>query len=267
MPEEKPELIVPPYVPAGYVFKHTHTNDDVYEHLYVNEQNDAEYFAYIMRERKPEYPVPDIPIDLAVGLDGSLNKVTDDHIFLTWEDEGMFHIVERKGSMEENEFYRIAEAILKAKGHVPTLSSLTLDSEPVVVFGEKEALEMLQRYNSLWKSVYQDADNQPDGKFSNLKTKEDFYQLFLDFMSYEFVEATFKFRLGEKEDGIYIIPMDPVRSYWPGTPYNLGKISDDEYQLTQIQETQANGRETLVVTYKNVEGVWKIDSIVVEPTY
>ncbi|WP_226086156.1 DUF4367 domain-containing protein [Mesobacillus sp. S13] len=259
--DDKPELIVPPYVPDGYAFKHTHTDGDVYEHMYMNEQNEAEYFAYIMREEKPDYPVPDIAVDLADGLVGKINKISDEHLFLTWQDEGMYQIVERKGSLTVGEFNKIADAILKAKGYEPTFDLLRLNMEPVVAFDEKTAVEMLTRYDYIWKSVYQEADTRPGGKFPDLKTKEEFYQLFLDFISYELVEKTFKFRLGEKEDGIYIIPIDPVPSFWPETKYNLAHISEDEYQLTQIQETKNKAPETLVVTYKKTEGIWKIESI------
>ncbi|WLR55374.1 hypothetical protein LC048_24445 [Mesobacillus subterraneus] len=264
--EEKPELIVPPYVPEGYVFKHTHTNDDVYEHLYVNEQNEVDYFAYVMRKEKPGYPVPGSPVKLAADLDGVINKVTEDHIFLTWQDEGMYQIVERKGSMEESEFYRIAEAILKAKGFEANLDSLPKveETEPEVSFGEKEALSLLQRYNSVRKTAFQDALDELDFKFRTYKTKEEFYQLFVDFMSYEYVEATFSFRLDERDDGLYVIPMDSVRTFWSENPFNLGKISDHEYQLTQVQEGDMNGRETLIVTFKNQDGIWKIESIQTE---
>ncbi|MGV2939563.1 DUF4367 domain-containing protein [Mesobacillus sp. LC4] len=262
--DEKPELIVPPYVPDGYAFKHTHTNEDVYEHMYMKEQNEAEYFAYIMREEKPEYPVPDITVELADGLVGKINKISEEHLFLTWQDEGMYQIVERKGSLTVGEFNKIAEAIIKAKGYEPTFDLLRLKMEPVVALDEKAAVEMLARYDYIWKSVYQEADTRPGGKFPDLKTKEEFYQLFLDFMSYELVEKTFKFRLGEKADGIYIIPIDPVPSFWPGTEYNLAHISEDEYQLTQIQATKNKAPETLVVTYKKAEGVWKVESITIK---
>lgn len=260
---EKPELIVPPYVPPGYVFKHTHTNDVVYEHLYVNEENEAEYFAYIMREEKPDYPVPGTPVKLAEGLDGSLNKVSEEHIFLTWQDEGMYQIVERKGSLEESEFYRIAEAILKAQGHEANLDFMVKveEPEPEVPFGEKEAVGLLERYNSLRETAYQGALDDPNLKFRTYKTKEEFYQVFVEFMSYELVKDTYNYRLDEKDDGLYINPTDLPNLFWPDNPYSTKKISDDEYQLTQIQEGDMNGRQILTFTFKNYDGIWKIDSI------
>lgn len=264
--EEKPELILPPYVPPGYVFKHTHTNEDVYEHLYVNEQNEADYFAYVMRKEKPSFPVPGTPVKLAEGLDGVINKVSEEQIFLMWQDEGMYQIVERKGSMEESEFYRIAEAILRAKGYEANLDITAKVEEPEleVPFGEKEAVGLLKRYDSVKQTAYQDALNDPDMKFQAYKTKEEFYQLFVDFMSDELVESLYNHRLSEKDDGLYISYVDLQYVFWPDASYSIKKISGDEYKLTQIQEGDMDGRQLLTFTFKNYDVSWKIESIKVE---
>jgi hypothetical protein len=259
--EEKPNLIVPPYVPEGYVLKHTEVNDDVYEHLYVNEENEADYFAYIIRKEKPDYPFSGTPVKMADGLDGNFHKISEEHIFLTWQDEGMYQIVERKGSLAESEFYRIAEAILKAKGYEPTLDSMVKveEPEPEVDFSEIEAVGLLEKYDSVREAAYQDA---PDNyKFRSYKTKEEFYRLFVEFMSYGFVKNTFNDRLDEKADGLYIVPMDSVNKFRPANPYSMKKISDAEYQITQIQEGDMDGRQLLTFKFKNFEGIWKIDSI------
>lgn len=269
--EEKPNLIVPPYVPDGYVLKHTQLNDNVYEHLYVNEENEADYFAYIMRKVKPDYPVSGTPVKMADGLDGNFHEISEEHIFLTWQDEGMYHIVERKGSLAESEIYRIAEAILKGKGYEPTLDSMVNVEEtepesvhePEEAFGEREAVGLLERYNSVREAAYQDA---PDNyKFRSYKTKEEFYRLFVEFMSYEFVKTTFNYRLDEKDDGLYIVPMDSVNKFRPANPYSMKKISDSEYQITQIQEGDMDGRKLLTFTFKNFDGIWKIASIQTKP--
>ena len=144
----------------------------------------------------------------------------------------------------------------------------SLTSEPVQIqgFDEKKALELLERYDSVIEAAYEDASNEPPLKFRTYKTKEEFYQLFLEFMSYEFVESNFSFRLEQKDDGLYVIPMDGVQTYWPDHPYDFKKITENEYHLTQFQESELFGRDTLTVIYKNSNGKWKIDDIVAEPT-
>ncbi|MBT2644639.1 hypothetical protein J7I80_20695 [Bacillus sp. ISL-41] len=42
---------------------------------------------------------------------------------------------------------------------------------------------MLNKYNSVREAAFKDALDQPNFKFRTYKTKEKFYQLFLDFMS------------------------------------------------------------------------------------
>ncbi|MBS8265621.1 DUF4367 domain-containing protein [Mesobacillus boroniphilus] len=262
--EEKPELIVPPYVPDGYVFKHTHTNEDLYEHLYIYGQNEGDYFAYIMRENKPDFPVPDTPIELAQGLNGHINKVSEEHIFLTWQDEGMYQIVERKGSMPESEFYKIAEAILKAKGHEPLLDELIREEEVVISFEEQQAVELLVKYNTLRKEVSEDATGEPGNKFVSYNSKEQLYQLFDSFMTRQAVEDYVEIRVYEENGGLYMDGMEDVRNFWSDKPYEFTKVSDSEYKLVQVQEGDMNGREIFFATFKNFSGVWKINTITTE---
>ena len=214
-----------------------------------------------MRENKPDFPVPDTPIELAEGLNGHINKVSDEHIFLTWQDEGMYQIVERKGSLAESEFYKIAEAILKAKGHEPMLDELTREEEVVITFEEQQAVELLVKYNTVRDEASADATGEPGNKFVSYNSKEELYQLFDPFLTRQAVEDYVEIRVYEENGSLYMHGMDDVRSYWNDKPYEFMKVSDGEYKLVQIQEGDMNGRELFVAIFKNYAGVWKIDSI------
>jgi hypothetical protein len=152
-------------------------------------------------------------------------------------------------------------AVFKVIDGTWKIASLSTEQIDVAGFDEKQAVELLERYNSVRDAAFQDALDQPEYKFRTYKTKEEFYQLFLGFMSRGHVEGHFSIRLDEQKDGMYMIPMDEVRTFWPKNPYKLGKISEHEYQLTQVQESDMHGREVLIVTFKNHSGTRKIDSI------
>lgn len=126
---------------------------------------------------------------------------------------------------------------------------------------EQEAVDLLNKYNTVRETAFEDALDQPNFKFQTYKTKEEFYGLFLDFMSREEIEPTFSIRLEEKNGSLFLVPMDSVRTFWPENPYVFEKAADGEYVLTQIQEGDMNGREKLTVTFKNMDGTWKITSI------
>ncbi|MBT2639888.1 hypothetical protein [Bacillus sp. ISL-39] len=126
---------------------------------------------------------------------------------------------------------------------------------------EQEAVDLLNKYNSVREAAFKDALDQPNFEFRTYKTKEEFYQLFLDFMSKDEVEPTFSIRLEEKNGSLFLVPMDSVRTFWPESPYVFEKAADGGFVLTQIQEGDMNGREKLTVTFKQVEGKWKITSI------
>jgi hypothetical protein len=136
------------------------------------------------------------------------------------------------------------------------------EASPASSFTEDKAIGLLERYNNTRESVYMDVDWQNREKFRTYKTKEDFYSLFLLFMSREYVESNYSFRIEEKEDGLYVVPMDSPRTYWAGTPYEFVKVNDNEYQVIQQQESDLYGKETFTATFKHQDGTWKIDSIV-----
>ncbi len=157
--------------------------------------------------------------------------------------------------------FRPYEHITRAQFSVFLSRSLQSERQSAPELEEQEAVDLLNRYNTVREAAYDDALDQPNYKFQTYKTKEEFYQLFLDFMSRDVVEQSFSIRLREENGSLYLVAMDSVRTFKPEIPHNFEKITDRLYVLTQIQESDMYGREKLIFTYKNMDGTWKIGSI------
>lgn len=270
--KEKPTLVNPSYIPEGYVFKHTRTNENTYEHFYVKENNEEEYFSYRMQEENPETPVKlEAEIEVAEGITGELYLISDEHQFLTWQDEGFYQTVEQFGEMSDLDFYKIVESILKAKGHTVLLDQYISELEEAqkveeeakarMAFDENKAVALLEKYKTTMDEAFADSHNNNDFKFKTYNTKEDFYALFTDFVSNELVISTFSFRIDEKADGLYNLPMDGPPIFWSENPYLLEKISDTEYTLTQFQDGDLNGKQNLIFVFKYNTDKWIIEDI------
>lgn len=275
---EKPTLVTPAYIPDGYVFKHTLTNENLYEHVYVKETNEDEYFTYGMQKEKPEVSgMLETELELAEGLAGQVFSIAGNHQALIWKDEGFYQIVEQVGDMGEIDFYKIVSSILEAKGHAVLLDQHIRELEEAkkaeeeakkaeeeekarMAFDEGKAVAILEQYKATMDAAFADSDND-QFKFKSYKTKEEFYALFTDFMAREKVESTFSFRVEERADGLYNQPTEGAHYLWPDTPYDFEKVSDTEYKLIQYQEGDLNGKQNVIFLFKYAEGKWIIQDI------
>ncbi|MCM3664704.1 DUF4367 domain-containing protein [Mesobacillus subterraneus] len=263
----KPELVPLDYLPEGYVFKHKHINEDLYENIYEKEGNAIDSFSYGIQLTKPEIDgVLEKDIKFTVELSGQLFKISDNQLLLLWKDEGVYQFVQKTGSLPESEFYKVVDSILKEQGFTTVLGPYISELEALeqqqaaideqLAFNEEKAIALLERFNNTINSAFNDATE--DEKFNTYKTKEEFYSLFTDFVAREFVESTFSFRVDEKEDGLYVVPTEYPPHYIPEFPFQLIRISETEYTLTQYQETDLYGQLTLTITFKNHSGTWMI---------
>jgi hypothetical protein len=270
--KEKPTLVTPSYIPEGYIFKHTHTDEDLYEHIYVKENDEDESFSYRMQKNKPEANGnPENEIVLAEGLTGQLFKISSEQQVLVWQDEGFYQSVEQQGDMNDIDFYKIAESILEAKGHTVLLDQYINDLEEAqkaeeeekarLAFDEAKAVALLEKYTATMNEAFADSHDSNDFKFKTYNTKEEFYALFTSFMSRDHVESTFSFRIKETADGLYNLPMDGATIFWPETPYTFEKISDTEYKLTQFQDSELNGKQNITFLFKYQTDKWIIQDI------
>jgi len=270
--KEQPTLVNPSYIPEGYVFKNTSTNENMYEHFYVKETNENEYFTYGMQEGKPEINGElEKEIELADYLTGQVYQITEEHQVLMWQDEGFYQSVEQFGDMNDIDFYKIAASILEAKGHTVLLNQYISELEEAqkseeeakarMAFDEDMAVALLEKYKTVMDEAFADSHNSNDFKFKTYNTKEEFYALFTDFMSKEQVESTFSFRVKEKADGLYNLPMDGPPIFWPENPYLFEKISDTEYKLTQFQDSDLDGKQNIIFLFKYEADKWIIQDI------
>ncbi|SEQ90573.1 hypothetical protein SAMN05216232_3650 [Virgibacillus subterraneus] len=134
------------------------------------------------------------------------------------------------------------------------LSGPSEDSEVQTVEPEKPPLEDLDnQYESM---VVQEYNEQLE--VVNYDTKQELTDAFTEIMSQDLAiqsaDQFFRVNNGElfvsESGGPALIDFD--------TEYNLTKISDKEYELTQTQESEFTGNIRLTVTYQYQEGDWII---------
>lgn len=260
--EEKPAISL--YVPEGYEFKHIKTNDDVYEQLYVNKDTD-DSFSYRMQNKEQTYPEgTKNSIRLSQNLQGTMIR-GQDLTALTWEHDGYFHILEQKGSMEEDDFLKISYSILVQQDLGPYLGdeiekmetgkqdvadTIPDNKEPmneVPSLTEEGALDILKRFEEIYDSVYETDGYLKSAKF---KTKNEFYEAFSEVMTAKEAEKKFVYRMTEKQDGLYFIPMDGILTWSFELPYDFEKVNERKYIITQQSVSDLHGHGPLSVTFE-----------------
>ncbi|PWW31242.1 uncharacterized protein DUF4367 [Cytobacillus oceanisediminis] len=290
--EKKPELIPPAYVPEGYIFKHTRTKDETYEHVYVNEEDNEEYFSYRMQKDQPDFSsASPSNIPLALNLQGSLFKGDEMNTALVWEDEGYYQIVEQEGDMAEVDFLKIVDSIIAEKGFDSYLKEdiAELEGQLAEENQESETTQQKDEVNNsavedegteieeetsepslaeneaiaLLKKFYQTEDEilshfGDEYKHPSYQTKEQFYQEFTGFMTRNLVEKLYHYRLDERDDGLYHLPMDGFITYKEGKPYQFKKEENGQYILTQNFNSDMHGKGTFYATFTYQNGKWII---------
>ncbi|MGD6843099.1 hypothetical protein ACQCVH_11330 [Bacillus infantis] len=157
--DKKPELIIPGFIPEGYVSVHVKTNGEMYQQLYVKEGNEEEYFTYTMQKAKVDTGGAEITsIPLASDLQGSTYHKSEQHSSLYWQDEGFYQIVEKEGSMSEGDFLKIVDSIITEKGHLSYLE------------GEIARLDAEAGKNETSKEPIEQKDNQTEQESSKEET-------------------------------------------------------------------------------------------------
>jgi hypothetical protein len=160
--DKKPALIYPDFVPEGYVYEHMKTSGESYQHVFLNEKNNEEYFTYTMqKEIEGLEHAGSAEIELGPDLKGVLYKSNDSsHSILYWQDEGFYQAVEKEGSLSQSDFLRIADSILEAKGHRSYLSEeiARLEAEDAAIDDQEDN----QPENQDRPSVNEDTEGEED---------------------------------------------------------------------------------------------------------
>jgi hypothetical protein len=160
--DKKPALIYPDFVPEGYIYEHMKTSGESYQHVFLNEKNNEEYFTYTMqKEIEGLEHAGSAEIELGPDLKGVLYKSNDSsHSILYWQDEGFYQAVEKEGSLSQSDFLRIADSILEAKGHRSYLSEeiARLEAEDAAIDDQEDN----QPENQDRPSVNEDTEGEED---------------------------------------------------------------------------------------------------------
>jgi hypothetical protein len=266
--DEKPQLIQPGYIPEPYVFKHTHTDGDIYEHVYENPKDENDTFMYGMSSVEPQLDKGQSQnLQLTAEIKGILVEVTKDHSYVIWEDEGFNQVVEQKGSMSKIDLLKIVDSILVKKGKNSLLAEeidrleeaaeAPAEEQPAnEELTEEAAIGLLVKYEERTRSVNSDRDNL---KYNNLHTKEDYYQLFLDLMTRETAVNLYEPRLEEKDGSLYAVATELPVFYSEEFPYTFSKVKEDQYVISQIfTEGLYSG---MTATFTKTEEKWMISDI------
>jgi hypothetical protein len=287
--EEKPVLVFPGYIPEGYKFKHTKTNDEIYEHVYVKKNTD-DSFSYRMQKTPQAYQEgTEKNIPLTPELQGTIIPYSDSGTALTWVNDGYFHILEQRGAMEEIDFLKIADSILAKQGiqsylgdEIEKLETEAKEQErteepgdlitqtdeeetdkenpvdEVPALTEEKALDILKRFEEIKNNVYSASD---DLRIQGFSTKDQFYEAFSEVMTRKEAEWKFSYRIQEKENGLYIIPMDGLQSWVFKVPHDeFTKIDEKKYTISQYLKDDLNGHGPFPVTFEYMNGQWLITS-------
>lgn len=266
--DEKPELIQPGYIPEPYVFKHTHTDGDIYEDIYVNPNDENDTFMYRMSSVEPQLDKGQSQdLQLTAEIKGILVEVAQGHSYVIWEEEGFNQVVEQKGSMSKIDLLKIVDSILVKKGKNSLLAEeiekLEEAAEPpaeeqpaIEELTEEAAIGLLVKYEEKTRSVNSDRDNL---KYNNLHTKEDYYQLFLDLMTRETAVNLYEPRLEEKDGGLYAVATEFPVFYSEEFPYTFSKVNENQYVISQIfTEGLYSG---MTATFTKTDEKWMISDI------
>ncbi|WP_243354393.1 hypothetical protein [Bacillus litorisediminis] len=129
--------------------------------------------------------------------------------------------------------------------------------------GQEEHLavdELMAKYRDLASSQGKfAADDQ--NKVQEFQSKEELVTEATQFLTREFAQEVVDLRYEDKEDGVYVIPMDGPVTLDETKDYNLEKVSGSEYRLTQEHTSDLHGNVELEVIFVKQDNHWVIQDV------
>lgn len=136
---------------------------------------------------------------------------------------------------------------------------------PPAVAEVPDFVDLLKKYDEAYTSLFANADANTF-KFKDFKTKEEFIQKLTDmgYATQGFNEWLFGNRyLVEGTDGLYLEPQIKPIYFDPRYPYDVKKLSDTAYELSQVTTTDLYGQNYgQQVTFEYIDGEWLISSMI-----
>ena len=105
-----------------------------------------------------------------------------------------------------------------------------------------------------------EADDQ--NKVLEFQSKEELAVEASQFLSQKLVQEVLNLRYEDREDGVYVIPMDGPVTLDETKDYHLEKISDTEYRLTQEISNDLHGHIHLEVIFRKENDYWIIQDVI-----
>ncbi|MDC3414678.1 hypothetical protein [Terrihalobacillus insolitus] len=128
-------------------------------------------------------------------------------------------------------------------------------------------LNLLEKYNNMMQRVepkvnYQQFSKEYVGyKMKSIETKEQFYDIFSDFMSEEATKTVWKDGINQGDEGVYLVPMDGQPKFDKNNPYQITKINDETYELDSLHKSELHGILKMNVTFEKIDTSWVISRI------
>lgn len=115
----------------------------------------------------------------------------------------------------------------------------------------------MDSYSEIQSKVIADARSDAEQKFKSYNTLEDINKEFREVASEEFLQSHLTGVVEEKPTEVYLVSSEEPARFIYKLRYDLTRLNDTEYKLTQIQENNA----IFTVIFKLVNDKWLINSM------
>lgn len=132
------------------------------------------------------------------------------------------------------------------------------EKDPPVLTDEK-VKNLLRQYKQYFHQILDDKDK--DGILDSYDTKVEVIEYFKEVMSEKWAETLTEGYIKEKEGGLYVIPKDSPIWLEMDTPFQLKKMSDTYYRVTQDRSNQLRGNIEVKIDIKFKDSNWVVDEI------
>lgn len=132
---------------------------------------------------------------------------------------------------------------------------------------EKAFLKILDNYNNMFERIKSDVDYDKFNeeyvgyKFKTIKTKEQLYKQFTDFMTKDMAQTIWSGFVKEGDGSLYLIPRDLYPMFNKENPYTIKKSNETTYKLVQKHKSELHGIFDMEFVFTKQEGQWKISDI------
>ncbi|WP_456276426.1 LysM peptidoglycan-binding domain-containing protein [Bacillus sp. AK128] len=149
--------------------------------------------------------------------------------------------------------------------------SLTIGSEIVVVdyvnvdqenedtVPEVDVAELMTEARETVDSIFESRNDEL--KIPNIESKQELVDHVRSFMSLGFSKWFAENYFEEKDDGLYVIPMDGITWLDTNTPYIIEELNEREVRVIQERETEMLGHRYMIYTLHYEDDHWVVDTI------